>query len=85
MQRVVELAGYAGHSGHDCQGEPHGPRGVATSDLGAFVTEVTAECRNILVGPHSPVVRGKMRWGQFEAAVVAYCEMSITSLGQRAL
>jgi len=44
----------------------------ATSELDAFVTEVTAEYRDILVGPASRVVRGEVLWNQFEAAVAEY-------------
>ena len=44
----------------------------ATSELDAFVDEVTAEYRDMLIGPNSRVVRGDVLWKQFEAAVAAY-------------
>jgi large subunit ribosomal protein L30 len=46
----------------------------ATSDLDAFVAEVTAEYREMLAGEGSRVVRGNVLWGQFEAAVAEYHE-----------
>ncbi len=44
----------------------------ATCELDAFVGEVTAEYRDMLVGPNSQVVRGAVLWERFEAAVAAY-------------
>ena len=44
----------------------------ATSELDAFVAEVTVEYRDMLVGPESRVVRGVVLWGQFDAAVADY-------------
>lgn len=44
----------------------------ATSELDPFVADVTAEYRDLLIGPDSRVVRGTVLWGQFEAAVAEY-------------
>jgi ribosomal protein L30 len=50
----------------------------ATSELDAFVTQVTTEYRDILIGQGSRVVRGDVLWNQFEAAVADHH----TSLGK---
>ena len=44
----------------------------ATSELDQFVAEVTAEYRDMLIGPASRVARGAALWGQFDAAVTDY-------------
>ena len=72
MHRVVEVSDTPAIRGMIAK-VSHMVRVVyATSDLEAFVAEVTGEYRDILVGPHSPVVRGEVLWRQFEAVVTAY-------------
>ena len=75
LNRIGSRRRTAGHTRdpwHDRQGESLIRVVYATSELDAFVDEVTAEYRDILIGPNSQVVRGDVLWEQFEAAVAAY-------------